>query len=147
MQAKLTATADATNSKAVLNDSAVRSVGVDETLSVSETNDVINFAVNEEKTQEKLTIIADNDGAKALLVGTTLKGLAANASVSVIELLPGTLQIYVNKDVTQEVLDTTSDTTTSKAVLASKPIRSVGVDDTMNIGLTGNVINLRFKIS
>ena len=47
-QEKLTATADAINSKAVLNDTTVRSVGVDETLSVAEANNVAKLAVNTE---------------------------------------------------------------------------------------------------
>ena len=66
----------------------------------------------------------------------------ADASVNIIDWTSGTLQVSVNTGVIQEKLTATSDTTTSKAVLASKTIRSVGVDDTMNIGLTGNVINL-----
>ena len=73
----MTATGDATSSKAILNNSTVRSVGVDETLTVSEANDVTNLAVNKERIQEKLTTIADNDGAKALLVDKKIKGLVS----------------------------------------------------------------------
>ena len=51
-QEKLTATADAANSRAVLSNTTVRSVGADETQSVTETNDVIKLAVDKEKIQE-----------------------------------------------------------------------------------------------
>ena len=79
---------------------------------------------------------------KGLLVNKVAKDLAADASVNIVDRKFGTLQIAVNTGVTQDKLTATSDTTTSKAVLASKTIRSVGVDDTMDIGLSGNVINL-----
>ena len=76
IQEKLTATPDATNttttpptatSKAVLSHTTVRSIGVDDTLNITETSNVIKLAVDKSKIQEKLTTIADDDGAKALL--------------------------------------------------------------------------------
>ena len=68
IQEKLTATPDATNttttptttSKAVLSSATIRSIGVDDTLKITETSNVIKLAVDKSKIQEKLTSIADN---------------------------------------------------------------------------------------
>ena len=157
IQEKLTAIPDATDttttpatatSKAVLSNATVRSIGVDDTLKITETSNVIKLVVDKSKIQEKLTTIADNDGAKALLVDKTVKGLAADTSINIIAWTEGTLQVSVNKNNIQEKLTgiagaTDTDTnTTSKAVLSSTTVRSIGVDDTLNITETSNVIKL-----
>ena len=71
IQEKLTAIPDATTtdttttptttttSKAVLSNTNVRSIGVDNTLSISEASNVIKVAVDKSKIQEKLTAIPD----------------------------------------------------------------------------------------
>ena len=59
IQEKLTATPDATNttttptitSKAVLSNTTVRSIGVDDTLSITETSNVINVAVDKARSR------------------------------------------------------------------------------------------------
>ena len=149
-QAKLTGIAGATNtttpSRAVLSNANVRSIGVDNTLSITEASDVINLTVNTNTIQKKLTTIADNSGAKALLVGNEVKGLAADTSINIIEWTAGTLQVSVNKNVIQEKLtaiaDATTTTTTSKAVLSNTTVSSIGVDDTLSITETSNVIKV-----
>jgi len=76
VQEKLTATAGDANSKAVLDNTTVRSVGVDETLSVAENNNVIELAVKKEKIQEKLTVgsIEGHVRASSILSGKRSKG-------------------------------------------------------------------------
>ena len=83
-QEKLTATADAANSKAVLSNTTVRSVGVDETLSVTETNNVIKLAVDKDKIQEKLTAgsIAGHASVSSILSGNKIKGIKALQGIS-----------------------------------------------------------------
>ena len=84
MQEKLTATADAANSKAVLSHTTVRSVGADETLSVTETNNVIKLAVDKEKIQEKLTVgsIAGHASVSSILSGNKIKGIKGLQGIS-----------------------------------------------------------------
>ena len=84
MQEKLTATADAANSKAVLSNTTVRSVGADETLSVTETNNVIKLAVDKEKIQEKLTVgsIAGHASVSSILSGNKIKGIKGLQGIS-----------------------------------------------------------------
>ena len=65
-------------------------------MSIGEASNVINLAVNKEKIHEKLTTIADNSGAKPLLVDNEVKGLAADTSINIIEWTAGTLQVSVN---------------------------------------------------
>ena len=84
MQEKLTATADAANSKAVLSNATVRSVDADDTLSVTETNNVIKLAVDEQKIQERLTAgsIEGHASVSSILSGNKIKGIKGLQGIS-----------------------------------------------------------------
>ena len=69
----------------------------DNTLTVETAGSIIKLGIDKTITQEKLTTITDNDGARALLVDKKIKGLVADDTVNIISWTSDTLQVSVNK--------------------------------------------------
>ena len=73
-------------SKAVLSNATVRSIGVENnTLNITEANNVINLAVNTNNIQEKLNVgtLSVNDNSAPILVSKKVKGLKGQRGITV----------------------------------------------------------------
>jgi hypothetical protein len=85
MQEKLTAISDATNSKALAR-ITVRSIGGDNTMTVTQANSVSHLAVDETNIQEKPipgTILADDNSGSILSSTTKVRGLKGQRCITV----------------------------------------------------------------